>query len=40
MINEKLLLIRQKKLKGTILAHGAANHGLGVYVLITGSWMF
>jgi CAAX prenyl protease-like protein len=35
-----LLLIRQKKLKGVILAHGVTNLGLGIYVLVTGSWMF
>ena len=35
-----LLLIRQKKLRGVILAHGVTNLGLGLYVLITGSWMF
>ena len=35
-----LLLIRQKKLKGVILAHGVTNLGLGIYVLLTGNWMF
>ena len=35
-----LLLIRQKKLSGCILAHGVTNLGLGIYVLITESWMF
>ena len=35
-----LLLIRQKKLKGAILAHSVTNLGLGIYVLLTGSWMF
>jgi CAAX prenyl protease-like protein len=35
-----LLLIHQKNLKGVILAHGVTNLGLGIYVLITGSWMF
>ncbi len=35
-----LLLIRQKKLKGVIMAHGITNLGLGLYVLLTGSWMF
>ncbi len=34
------LLIRQKKLKGVILAHGVTNLGLGIYVLLTKSWMF
>jgi CAAX prenyl protease-like protein len=35
-----LLLIRQKKLRGCILAHGITNLGLGIYVLLTESWMF
>jgi CAAX prenyl protease-like protein len=35
-----LLLIRQKKLSGCILAHGVTNLGLGIYVLVTESWMF
>lgn len=35
-----LLLIRQKKLKGVIVAHGITNLGLGIYVLLTGNWMF
>lgn len=35
-----LLLIRQKNLSGCILAHGVTNLGLGIYVLITGNWMF
>ena len=35
-----LLLIRQKNLKGVILAHGVTNLGLGIYVLVTGSWEF
>ena len=35
-----LLLIRQKKLKGVILAHGVTNLGLGIYILLTGNWMF
>jgi len=35
-----LLLIRQKKLKGAILAHGVTNLGLGIYVILTDSWMF
>ena len=34
------LLIRQKKLKGVILAHGVTNLGLGIYILLTGNWMF
>jgi CAAX prenyl protease-like protein len=35
-----LLLIRQKRLRGCILAHGVTNLGLGTYVLLTESWMF
>ncbi len=35
-----LLLIRQKNLKGVILAHAVTNLGLGIYVVLTGSWMF
>jgi len=35
-----LLLVRQKNLRGVILAHGVTNLGLGIYVLLTGSWMF
>jgi len=35
-----LLLVRQKKLSGVILAHGVTNLGLGIYVLLTGNWMF
>jgi CAAX prenyl protease-like protein len=35
-----LLLIYQKNLKGVILAHAVTNFGLGIYVLVTGKWMF
>ena len=35
-----LLVVRQKKLAGAILAHGITNLGLGIYVISTGSWMF
>ena len=35
-----LLLIRQKKLRGPILAHSVTNLGLGIYVLLTANWMF
>ncbi len=35
-----LLLVRQKKLTGVILAHGVTNFGLGIYVLVTGHWAF
>ena len=34
------LLTRQKKLKGVILAHAVTNFGLGIYVIVTESWMF
>jgi CAAX prenyl protease-like protein len=34
------LLIRQKNLKGVILAHGVTNCGLGIYIIVTGNWMF
>ena len=35
-----LLLLRQKKLRGVVLAHAVTNFGLGVYVLATGNWAF
>lgn len=35
-----LLLVYQKNLKGVIVAHGVTNLGLGIYVLVTGSWIF
>jgi CAAX protease family protein len=35
-----LLLVRQKKLRGVIVAHGVTNLGLGGYVVVTGNWMF
>ena len=35
-----LLLVCQKNLRGVILAHGVTNFGLGVYVVVTGSWDF
>jgi CAAX prenyl protease-like protein len=35
-----LLLVYQKNLKGVILAHGVTNLGLGLYVVVTGNWMF
>ena len=34
------LVIRQKSLRGCILAHGVTNLGLGVYVIATQQWMF
>jgi hypothetical protein len=35
-----LLLIRQKKLLGVIIAHAVTNLGLGIYVIMTKSWIF
>jgi len=35
-----LLVIRQKSLRGCILAHGVTNLGLGIYVLYTEEWLF
>jgi uncharacterized protein len=35
-----LLLVHQKNLKGVILAHSVTNLGLGIYVVVTGNWMF
>ncbi|MCF6188433.1 MAG: CAAX prenyl protease-related protein [Desulfobulbaceae bacterium] len=35
-----LLLVRQKNLKGVVLAHMVTNLGLGLYVIVTGSWWF
>lgn len=35
-----LLLLQQKNLKGVILAHAVTNLGLGIYVVVTGNWMF
>lgn len=35
-----LLLVRQKKLQGVVLAHGITNLGLGIYVISTGNWIF
>jgi len=35
-----LLLVRSKKLKAAIVAHGVTNFGLGIYVLATRSWRF
>ncbi|WP_054031601.1 CAAX prenyl protease-related protein [Desulfatitalea tepidiphila] len=35
-----LLVIRQKSLRGCILAHGVTNLGLGIYVLSTEEWLF
>lgn len=34
------LLLRQKKLRGVVVAHAVTNFGLGVYVISTGSWWF
>jgi len=35
-----LLLVHQKNLKGVIVAHGVTNLGLGIYVILTGNWIF
>lgn len=35
-----LLLVRQKKLWGVIIAHTVTNLGLGIYIIATGSWVF
>jgi len=35
-----LLLLRQKKLRGVVVAHTVTNLGLGIYVVVTGNWMF
>ena len=35
-----LLVIRQKSLKGSILAHSVTNLGLGIYVIATQQWMY
>ena len=35
-----ILLVYQKNLKGVILAHGVTNLGLGLYIILTGNWVF
>ncbi len=35
-----LLLVRQRNLKGVILAHMVTNLGLAIHVITTGSWQF
>jgi CAAX prenyl protease-like protein len=35
-----LLLVKQKNLKGVIVAHAVTNLGLGIYVILTGNWVF
>jgi CAAX prenyl protease-like protein len=35
-----LLVIKQKTLKGCILAHATTNLGLGIYVLSTQQWLY
>ena len=35
-----LLLVHQKNIKGVMLAHGVTNFGLGIYVVVTGNWIF
>ncbi len=34
------LLVYQKNLKGVIIAHGVTNFGLGIYIVVTESWLF
>lgn len=34
------LLLYQKNLKGVIIAHGVTNLGLGIYIVVTKSWIF
>ena len=34
------LLVFQKNLKGVVIAHGVTNLGLGIYVVVTGNWLF
>lgn len=34
------LLLYQKKLRGVIIAHAVTNFGLGVYIVVTGTWLF
>lgn len=34
------LLVKQKKLIGVIVAHAVTNLSLGLYVILTGSWIF
>ncbi len=34
------LLLLQKNLRGVVIAHTITNLGLGIYILITGSWQF
>ena len=35
-----LIVVWQKRLTGAIIAHATTNLGLGIYVLLTGSWQF
>ena len=35
-----LLVIRQKSLRGCILAHAITNLGLGIYIIVTQNWIF
>ncbi|MGM0452920.1 MAG: CAAX prenyl protease-related protein, partial [Thermodesulfobacteriota bacterium] len=35
-----VLVLRQKSLRGSILAHVVTNLGLGIYVIVTQKWMF
>ena len=35
-----LLVVKQRTLRGCILAHATTNFGLGIYVLYTENWLF
>ncbi len=35
-----LIVVWQKRLAGAVIAHATTNLGLGIYVLLTGSWQF
>jgi len=35
-----LIVVWQKRLTGAVIAHATTNLGLGIYVLLTGSWQF
>jgi CAAX prenyl protease-like protein len=35
-----LLLVYQKNLRGVVVAHAVTNFGLGVYVVVSGNWVF
>lgn len=35
-----LLVVRQKNIRGCVIAHAVTNLGLGIYVIATGNWVF